>query len=84
MAILYRHIRLDKNEPFYIGVSKTQTRPYIKNGRNKRWKEIVSKTEYSVEILFDDLTWEQAQEKEKELEERVLKLENDMRLAGAL
>lgn len=24
MAIVYRHIRLDKNEPFYIGIGKDE------------------------------------------------------------
>jgi hypothetical protein len=65
MAILYRHIRLDKNEPFYIGIGKHKTRPYSKK-RNTIWNSIVSKTEYEIEVLFDDLTWEQACEKEIE------------------
>ena len=66
MAILYRHIRLDKNEPFYIGIGKEEKRAYQKISRNKYWKHIIDKTDYEVEILFEDLTWEQACEKEKE------------------
>jgi hypothetical protein len=66
MAIVYRHIRLDKNEPFYIGIGKTDRRAHRKDARNKYWNRIVSKTDYRVEILFDDLTWEEACEKEKE------------------
>lgn len=66
MAIVYRHIRLDKNEPFYIGIGKNSTRSTKKTSRNPYWKNIVSKTEYKIEILFDDLTWEEACEKEKE------------------
>lgn len=66
MPILYRHIRLDKNEPFYIGIGKTKHRAYITAKRNNIWKNIVSKTDYEVEILFDDLTWEEACKKEKE------------------
>jgi hypothetical protein len=65
-CIVYRHIRLDKNEPFYIGIAKNPKRPYIKNQRNNLWHKIVDKTEYRVDILFDDLTYEQACEKEKE------------------
>jgi len=66
MALVYRHIRLDKNIPFYIGISNANgRRPYAKN-RNSMWKRIVTKTEYRVEIIIDDLTWEQALEKEKE------------------
>lgn len=68
MAYLYRHIRLDKDEPFYIGIGseKSFKRAFSKKGRNKAWTAIVNKTRYEVEILFDDLTWDQACEKEKE------------------
>jgi hypothetical protein len=70
MAYLYRHIRLDKNEPFYIGISASDNlkRAYDVKPlrRNRIFNGIVAKTECEVEILFDDLTWEQACEKEKE------------------
>lgn len=68
MAYVYRHIRLDKNEPFYIGIGITENylRAYSKKGRNKIWKGIVSRANYEVEILFDNLSWESACEKEKE------------------
>lgn len=72
MAYLYRHIRLDKNEPFYIGIgsdsSKNEgkyTRSKTKSERNKIWYNIVSKTKYKIEIMLDDLSWEDACEKEK-------------------
>lgn len=66
MAYVYRHIRLDKNEPFYVGIGLTPYRYKSKQGRNKIWKRIVSKTSYDVEILLDDLTWEDACKKEIE------------------
>lgn len=66
MAIVYRHIRLDKNQPFYIGIGKDVKRAFSKNQRSKHWKSIINKTAYEVEILFHDLDWEQAKEKEKE------------------
>jgi hypothetical protein len=66
MAVVYRHIRLDKNEPFYIGIGKTDKRAYEKIKRNKFWYNVVSKTDFEVEILFEDLSWEEAGEKEKE------------------
>ena len=66
MPVIYRHIRLDKNEPFYIGIGKTDKRAYCKKQRNKLWYNIVNKSEYIVEIVMDNLTWEQACEKEKE------------------
>lgn len=68
MAYVYRHIRLDKNEPFYIGIGSDETyyRANKKSQRNIHWKRVVAKTDYEVEIILDDLTWEQACEKEKE------------------
>jgi hypothetical protein len=66
MAIVYRHIRLDKNEPFYIGIGKNIKRAYDKR-RGEHWKSIVNKSEYRVDILFDNLTWECACLKEIEL-----------------
>jgi hypothetical protein len=68
MAYLYRHIRLDKNEPFYIGIGSDSNlyRAYVKNGRNKIWSDIYNNTDVEIEILLNDLSWEQAKEKEKE------------------
>ena len=66
MAVLYRHIRLDKNQPFYIGIGKTEKRAYEKIKRNQFWHNIVAKTDYEIEILFDNLSWDEAGEKEKE------------------
>jgi hypothetical protein len=68
MAYLYRHIRLDKNEPFYIGIGSNPNyrRAYTKNKRNKYWHNIVSTTDYRVEIMLDDISWEEACEKEME------------------
>ena len=66
MAYLYRHIRLDKNEPFYIGIAKTDRRLISKQNRNKHWHNIVNKCGYEAEILIDDLTWDEACKKEIE------------------
>lgn len=62
---LYRHVRLDKNEVFYVGIGKGD-RPWAKRTRNRYWHAVANETEYRVDILFDDLTWEQACEKERE------------------
>lgn len=71
MAYVYRHIRLDTNQPFYIGIGSDDLGKYNRaNNKSKRsvfWKNIVSKSKYRVEIVLDDLTWEEACEKEKEL-----------------
>jgi len=70
MAYVYRHIRLDKNEPFYIGIGSDNLgkfkRANTKKSRNLHWKNIVKKTKYRVEILIDDLSWNDACLKEKE------------------
>jgi len=66
MVIVYRHIRLDRNEPFYVGIGSTVKRAYEKNNRNEMWSKIVNKTDYEVEILFEDLSWEEACNKERE------------------
>lgn len=78
MHYLYRHIRLDTNQVFYIGVgTKTRQnmfltiksefyRAYDFKKRNIIWKRIAAKTNVRVEILFesDDLSFIQQKEKE--------------------
>lgn len=67
---MYRHIRLDKNEVFYIGIGKDSkgkyNRAYSKVSRNEYWTNIVNITDYEVEIVLDGLTWEEAGRKEIE------------------
>ena len=65
-CIVYRHIRCDKNEPFYIGIGRNVKRAYNKTRRSNLWKSIVAKTDYEVEILFENVSWEFAKEKEIE------------------
>ena len=64
MSIVYRHRRLDTFKVFYIGIGKTEKRAYSKKSRNKWWKNIILKTEYSVEIIIEDISWKEAQEVE--------------------
>lgn len=75
---LYRHTRLDKDEPFYIGIgtkrrdreaktNKTEyQRAYAKSGRNSVWKNITVKTDYEVEILLESDNYEFIKQKEVE------------------
>lgn len=54
---VYRHIRIDKNEPFYIGIGTVSNgglynRAFTKK-RNNLWAKITDKTNYRVEILFE-------------------------------
>lgn len=51
MYCLYRHVRLDKNEVFYIGIGSL-SRPKSKRNRNIYWKRIVNISEYRVDILY--------------------------------
>lgn len=65
MAYVYRHIRLDKNEPFYIGIGNDSYGKYKRafdiNRKNSRiWNSIVNKTKYEVEIMIDDISWSDA------------------------
>jgi hypothetical protein len=71
MAYVYRHIRLDKNEPFYIGIGSDTEGKYkrakSKRDRNNHWHNIIACTNYKVQIMLDELTWGEACEKEIEL-----------------
>ena len=70
MAYVYRHIRLDKNEVFYVGISCNKRNDYVRSNEKTRrgdwWKKIIAKTDYKVDIIFDDVTPEFAKEKEIE------------------
>ena len=61
---IYRHIRLDTNKIFYIGIGSLK-RPYNKISRNIYWKRITNKTNYEIQILKSDLSLEDAIELEK-------------------
>lgn len=73
---LYRHVRHDTNNVFYIGIGTKENkyigyptehkRAYDKNRRSKYWKNIVNKTTYDVEILFETSDIELIKSKEKE------------------
>ena len=62
---LYRHVRLDKNEVFYVGIGKIKQkylnnyneftryyRAFEKSRRSKHWTNIVNSTGYLVEIMM--------------------------------
>lgn len=62
MAYVYKHIRKDTNDVFYIGISngKKYNRAYTKECRNLHWYHIVDKHGYEVVITHDDIVWEEA------------------------
>ena len=61
---VYRHRRLDTNEIFYVGIGNDK-RPYDFNKRNRWWKNIFNLTGINVEVLYDNLTWEDSCELEE-------------------
>jgi hypothetical protein len=64
MAYIYKHIRLDTNKVFYIGIGADTNgkhkRAFSKHSRNRYWINIVNKCNYRVEIISDDITWDEA------------------------
>lgn len=77
ICYLYRHIRLDNNEVFYIGVGMKnyECNGFIsiynrafqkKKARNQFWRNIVAKTDYRVEILLESDDYRYILQKEKE------------------
>lgn len=89
MHYLYRHIRLDTNQVFYVGLgTKTRQdkfftiksefyRAYDFKKRNTVWKRIAAKTNIRVEILFESNDLSFIQQKEKEFISMYGRLVND-------
>ena len=67
MAIVYKHIRLDTKEVFYVGIGTQKRRAYSQYKRSKHWHSVVNKAGHEVELLHEDIDWETACEIEKEL-----------------
>jgi hypothetical protein len=73
---VYRHLRNDTGQPFYVGIGKKATtatcftaeyvRAHSRHGRNPHWGNIVNKIGYSIEIMLEDLTKDEACTKEIE------------------
>lgn len=51
MFYVYRHIRLDKNVPFYVGKGSGNRAMKAGKNRNKYWQNIVNLTDFKVEIV---------------------------------
>ena len=68
---VYQHIRLDKNEPFYIGIGNKKNFQrafeFRKDKRNQIWWKIYNKTTIKVEIICENLSKQEAATKEQEL-----------------
>ena len=66
MAVVYRHTH-DDGTIFYIGIGKKLKRAYTKDRRSPIWKYAVNKYGLNVEILHDDISWEDACRIEQDL-----------------
>lgn len=68
MAYLYRHIRKDKNEVFYIGIGSDNGfyRANETKRRNKHWVNITNKTEWYSEIIISEISYDLVKIKEIE------------------
>jgi len=67
MAYLYKHVRKDTDEVFYVGIGSDDdySRAHTTHKRNQFWKRVVNKTDYHVIIYEDDKTWDEVVELEK-------------------
>ena len=77
---VYKHIRKDKNEPFYIGIGCKSNYFRAHEGGNKRnviWNKISNKTEWEVEIISEGLDKKSASLKEQELIKIYGRLDNN-------
>ena len=68
-AYVYTHTRLDTNEVFYVGIGTQDNykRASRSHNRTNYWNNIVKKCGWKVDIVFDNLSWEDACKKEIEL-----------------
>jgi hypothetical protein len=70
MAVVYLHKTKDTNLIFYVGIGKTERRAYSKAVRNKLWLYVIQKHDYEVEVLHNNISWEEACIVERSLIER--------------
>jgi hypothetical protein len=62
--ILYFHLNKNTDDVFYVGIGYPK-RAYIKSNRSKYWKNYINKYDYSVSVIKENLTLEQAKLLEK-------------------
>ena len=74
MAVVYQHVREDTNKIFYIGIEFDTNkklaigkRAYSKYSRSNFWKKIINKTNYKIEILYNNISNQEAIDVEKYL-----------------
>lgn len=62
---VYVHRRASDNLPFYVGKGKAE-RAWWRHGRSAFWKNVVNKHGYTVELVFENLSEEEAFQCEKD------------------
>ena len=69
MAYVYLHKTKDTNVIFYVGIGsdKNYNRAYFFKKRSNKWNGVYNNHPIEVEIVYDNLSWEEACCKEKEL-----------------
>ena len=67
MSLVYQHRRKDNGQIFYIGIGESINRAYDKSGRNNIWKRIAQETDYSIEIIKNNISREEAKDIERKL-----------------
>ena len=67
MAYVYKHIRLDSEEIFYIGIATRKDRATSKSKRKKHWNNIVNLHGYRVEYIKKGITLDEAKALEIQL-----------------
>lgn len=65
MTVVYRHINLNSNKVFYVGIG-TEKRAYDYKSRSKDWKAQANNSNIETQILFECKTREEAYKKEIE------------------
>lgn len=78
---VYLHRRSDTNQVFYVGIG-SKKRAFYDKRRNILWKRIVQKYGYTIEILYENITLEEACKIEIELIKQYGKLDNGGILAN--
>ncbi len=62
MAYVYTHTNPITNYIFYIGMGKVSNRIISTHNRNPYWHNTVNKYGFEAEMIYNNLTWESAQE----------------------
>lgn len=70
MSLVYKHIRKDTGEIFYIGIAESIKRAYDFKGRNNIWKQIAQETTIEVRIYKDNIPRIEARDIERRLIEQ--------------